>query len=145
MPLVDISKIDDQLSVSPQIGEADFEMIAALGYKSVLNLRPDGEKGDYLPAEDASRIAADKGLTYQHIPVPRDGPSEDHIEAFFNALGSLPGPILAHCGSGRRVAILWALAAVGRLNVEEIITRCAGAGHDIQKLRPALERKSQST
>ena len=65
-----ITRISENFSTSPQIAVEDVAEIASLGFKTIINNRPDGEGGESQPTSDSIKIAAEKvGLTYIHIPV----------------------------------------------------------------------------
>lgn len=140
--MTEFAKIVPQYSVAPQLMAEDFAAADAAGFASIINLRPDREKPGYLTASEASALAKEHGLQYAHIPVPKSGPTEDLIGAFAKAIADLPGPVLAHCGTGRRAAILWAICSAGALGTDEILSCCAGAGHDLSKMRPMLEQRA---
>lgn len=139
-----IAKLDDQISVAPQLIEMDFDELPELGFKSVINCRPDGE-GDrpYISAAAAAEAAEDNDLQYVHIPVPMGGFTADQVEAFAKAVADLPKPILAHCGSGKRASVLWALSNPSDLDVNGLINCCAKAGHDISPLAPQLMARAK--
>jgi sulfide:quinone oxidoreductase len=64
-----IAALTPFLSVAPQLDEAEFGTLAALGDKAVVNNRPDGE-GDDQPASAVLEAAARRhGLAYRHVPV----------------------------------------------------------------------------
>ncbi|MCH8860957.1 MAG: TIGR01244 family phosphatase [Proteobacteria bacterium] len=143
-----ISRINEHFSVSPQLDAADIEAAAAAGYKTILNLRPDGEKPGYISGAEAARIAAEHGLDYRHIPVLVKGAMPDItpqlLTSFAKALDETPGPALAYCGTGRRAALIWALGAAESTTADEIISQCAAAGHDLSAIRPILEQRAGS-
>lgn len=143
-----ISRINEHFSVSPQMDAGDIEAAAAAGFKTILNLRPDGEKPGYISDTEAARIAAEHGLDYRHIPVPVKGAMPDitpqRLTSFAKALDETPGPALAYCGTGRRAALIWALCAAETTGADEIISRCAAAGHDLSPIRPILEQRAGS-
>ena len=60
----------------------------------------------------------------------------------------LPGPVFAHCKSGTRAAILWALVASRHRPVEEVIETLRTAGQELdfleQELRDAASSASRS-
>lgn len=137
-----ISKLDEKYSVAPQLTEGDFSTIAEAGYKTVVNFRPDGEKPGYLNAIEAQQLAESNGLNYYHIPVPVNGFTNEHVAKLKDILANANAPVLAHCGTGKRASVVWALASAESGNVDDIINCCAGAGHDIRPLRPHLENIS---
>lgn len=137
----DIRRIDDRISVAPQIGEDDFAEIAARGFTTVINNRPDGEEPGQLPAARAAELARAAGLGYVHIPVTTQGLGPADVQAFADALAAAPGPVLAHCRSGTRSAILWSMAEAkgGKRPTDEILRLARGAGYDLSGQRPILE------
>ena len=60
------------------------------------------------------------------------------IAAFAEALETMPKPVLAYCGSGRRSTILWALSNNGSLTADERIRTAARAGFDLEPHRARM-------
>ena len=58
------------------------------------------------------------------------------------ALDELEGPVLAHCTSGIRSAIVWAAQAVRTEPVDKVLTALATAGFELNFLRDDLEREA---
>ncbi|AOH82963.1 hypothetical protein AWL63_02185 [Sphingomonas panacis] len=138
-----IRKIDDSVSVSPQIAPKDVADIAAAGFVAIVNNRPDGEDAGQ-PDGAAVRAAAEAaGLAYTEIPVTQAGFSHPQIDAMVQALDSAGGPVLAYCRSGTRSCNLWALAQAkqGR-DPDVLIAKGREAGYDLNGLRPLLEALS---
>ncbi|MBO9621607.1 MAG: TIGR01244 family phosphatase [Sphingomonas sp.] len=138
-----IRKIDDSVSVAPQIDPQDVPGLAAAGFRAIVNNRPDGEEFSQ-PEGDAVRRAAEAaGLAYTAIPVTHAGFSADMVEAMADALESAGGPVLAYCRSGTRSCNLWALAQASRGgDPAELTAKAAGAGYDISGIRPLLDSLS---
>ena len=131
--------LESDLHVTGQITADDIAAAAAKGIKTIINVRPDGEKdGNYLKAQDASKIAGEHGINYCHIPVVPDQISDQNVADFGKVLAELPGPVLAHCGTGKRVAVLWALSNPGGLPAKKILAIAEEAGHDLSPLAPRL-------
>lgn len=127
------------LSVSPQISEADIGTLAARGYRSVINNRPDNE-GDGQPSSAVLEAAAKRlGLGYRHIPVVSGKVTDEDVAAFHTAMAELRGPVLAFCRTGTRSTTLWALTEAPRLDPSVIVGVAADAGYDLNPLRPRLE------
>lgn len=137
----DIRRIDDSISVAPQLGEGDFAEIAARGFTTVVNNRPDGEEPGQLTAAQGAALARQAGLDYVHVPVTTQGMGPADVQDFADALAAAKGPVLAHCRSGTRSTILWAMAAAkgGKLSPDEILRMARAAGYDLSGQRPILE------
>jgi uncharacterized protein (TIGR01244 family) len=133
---MDIRRITPNYAVSPQIAPDDLPLIAAQGFRTVVNNRPDEE----IPMELSSqvmRIAAEAaGLRFIDNPVTHSTMTEERVAAQATALGE--GPVLAYCASGTRSSILWSLARVGRMAPDDILGATARAGYDLSALRARL-------
>lgn len=141
MPLT-VRNLDDGLAVAPQISVSDISEAARLGYKVIINNRPDGEEPGQLAAAEARAAAEANGLTYIHLPVDASTMGPEMAGRFAEALNGHGGPVLAHCRSGTRSTHLWAMAAAmsGARPVAEIVSRAGAAGYDLAALRPTLDR-----
>ncbi|MCG6858730.1 MAG: TIGR01244 family phosphatase [Salaquimonas sp.] len=135
-------QLEENVFVAPQLVEADFAEIAALGFRSVVGNRPDGEAEDQMPQETARAAAERHGLEFRYDPVRNFDITEDApVEAFADALEELPGPILFYCRTGTRCTLLWAQASVERLGLAKTTRIAAEAGYDLAPIRDALEER----
>lgn len=101
--------VDNHFHACGQISPADFKTLAAKGFKSAIQCRPDGEGGPSQPTSDELRqAAADAGMSFAYIPV--GGGHPDGRSAMAEALAKLPKPIVGFCLSGMRAANLYAQA-----------------------------------
>lgn len=79
--------------------------VAAMGFKTVVNNRPDGEGGPGQPLSQAMAAAAQaNGLRYVYLPVVSGAITPEQAQALHEALQSAPQPVLAFCRSGARSA-----------------------------------------
>lgn len=103
-----IRALNDEVSVAPQMGPEDVAQVAAAGFRSVVNNRPDFEHGPDQPAgseiEAAVRAA---GLEYRHLPVAGGYQTPEQIQAMAALLAELPKPVLMFCRSGARSTNLY--------------------------------------
>jgi sulfide:quinone oxidoreductase len=134
-----IAKLTPFLAVSPQIAEADLGALAAQGFRTVINNRPDSEAEDQ-PASATLAAAAERvGLDYRHVPAISGKITDDDVAAFAEALDQVKGPVLAFCRTGTRSTTLWALAEARHLDPAVILTTAAEAGYDLAALKPRLD------
>ncbi|MBV8739391.1 MAG: TIGR01244 family phosphatase [Alphaproteobacteria bacterium] len=96
-------------NVSGRLDRADIEALAAAGVHTIINNRPDGEDLGQLPAAEARKLAEAKGIAYHHIPITAASLSRSDVDAFAATLREAAEPIVAHCRSGTRSTLLWAL------------------------------------
>ncbi len=106
-----ITPVTPSFSTCAQISADDIAEIAALGFKTIVNNRPDHESGETQPTNASIQQAAEAaGLHYVYIPViPNDIKPAD-IEAYLDTMPSAPTPILGFCRTGRRAGNLFSLA-----------------------------------
>ena len=139
-----IAQLSPFLAVSPQIAESDVGVIAAQGFQSIVNNRPDGEAEDQPAAAALEAAARRQGLDYRHIPAVSGKVADQDVADFAAALEELKGPVLAFCRTGTRSATLWALASAERLSPDAVLRATAGAGYELQALKPRLEARWSS-
>ena len=141
---MEIHKITDGISVSPQIRLEDADEIARLGFKSVISDRPDGEESDQPAADAVCRAAEAAGLQFRHIPVIASDIGDRDIALFAEAMKDLPKPVLAFCRSGTRAAMLWALSQAATTGTDTVLAATRSAGYDLEQLRPRLAPRAAS-
>jgi uncharacterized protein (TIGR01244 family) len=125
-------------SVAGRLDRADIETLARTGVRTIINNRPDGEDPGQLAATEARRIADLHGVVYHHIPVTAATLSRADVDAFAAALRGGQAPVVAHCRSGTRSALLWALARMREgADPLALIADAAQHGIDIASL-PAV-------
>ena len=103
-----LRQIADTVCVAPQLTPDAMAELARLGFKSVVNNRPDFEHGPDQPtnaAIEAAAVAA--GLQYRYLPVDGGWQSPEQIAEFAALLAELPAPLLAFCRSGARSTRLY--------------------------------------
>ena len=97
----DFRRVNDSITVSPQVAEADMARAAAEGFVLVINNRPDGEDPSQPPGAAIEAAARAAGMDYLHVPV-RGGPTPEQVETVRAAVEAAQGPVLAFCRSGTR-------------------------------------------
>jgi sulfide:quinone oxidoreductase len=127
-----------RLSVTGRLDRTDIDALAQAGIRTIINNRPDDEDPGQLPAAEARRLAEAHGIAYHHIPVTAVSLTKDDIEAFAATLRTAPQPIVAHCRSGTRSTLLWALTRLREgADPLALIAEAARHGIDIAAL-PAV-------
>ena len=126
------------LSVTGRLDRADIEALAKEGVRTIINNRPDGEDPGQLPAADARRLAESLGLVYHHIPITAATLGKKDVDTFAATLKGAAAPVVAHCRSGTRSALLWALARLREgADPFALVAEAARHGIDIATL-PAI-------
>ncbi|MBQ0930742.1 TIGR01244 family phosphatase [Ideonella sp. 4Y16] len=103
-----LQQIAADVCVAPQLSPEAMAEAARLGFKAVVNNRPDFEHGPDQPTSAAVQAAAEAaGLVYRHLPVAGGYQSPEEIAAFAALLAELPRPLLCFCRSGARSTRLY--------------------------------------
>ncbi len=132
------------LAVAGALAPADFAEVARRGFKTVINNRPDGEEEGQIAAGDAACHAGDAGLAFLHIPAVKHEILDDRVlEPLAEALATADGPVLLHCRSGLRSAIMWAaLSLDAGVPLADILTAARYAGFDLEGVREELAERA---
>ncbi len=139
-----ITYITPHFAVTGMPAADDFAQLSKLGFRTVISNRPDGEEPGQMTGREEGAIAALEGLRFAHVPVVKhDLFTDDAIDAMVAAVRNGDGPILAHCKSGLRSAILWAAASALPGKVDCVINALTRAGFDLELLRDDLQEVSE--
>jgi uncharacterized protein (TIGR01244 family) len=137
-------QLEPGIFVAAQLAEADFAEVAARGFRSVVNNRPDGEAPDQLPNHRAEAAASSQGLQYRYQPIENLNVTDDDVvDAHARLMNDLPRPILFYCRSGTRCTILWAQVAAPRLGGAKTLEIASQAGYDLEVLREQIAERSR--
>jgi uncharacterized protein (TIGR01244 family) len=119
------------ISISEQISTKEIEALRRAGFRSIVDLRPDGEAPDQPPSTAVGIAARQHGLAFAYVPVLHGDIPAETVDALASSLRTLPKPVLLYCRSGRRAARTWALAEASRpdgLDAAAIATAVKSAG-----------------
>ena len=126
------------LSVTGRLDRPEIEALARAGVRTIVNNRPDDEDQGQLSAAEARRLAEAHGLVYHHIPITAATLSRADVDAFAAALRDAPTPVVAHCRTGTRSTLLWALVRMREgADALALVAEAARHGIDIASL-PAV-------
>lgn len=138
-----ITFITPGFAVTSALSPEDFGEASRLGFRAVLSNRPDGEAPDQMSARDEAVHAWRAGLRFRHVPAGKlDLFTDPVVEAMGEALAGLDGPVLAHCQSGLRSAIVWAAASARTQSVDCVLAALRQAGFDLDFLRDELDTQA---
>lgn len=103
--------MSDQVGFAAQLLPTQLAEVAAKGFRSVINNRPDLEGGTEQPTsaqiEEAARAA---GLHYVFQPVVAGQMTQFDVEVFARHFHELPKPVLMFCRTGNRSSGLYQTA-----------------------------------
>jgi uncharacterized protein (TIGR01244 family) len=110
-----IRQVAPDVCVAPQLTPEAMAEAARLGFRSVVNNRPDFEHGPEQPTNASIEAAArEAGLQYRFLPVSGGHQTPEQIAAFAQLLDELPRPLLMFCRSGARSTNLFVQAVQPR-------------------------------
>ena len=105
-----VTKHTDDFATAPQLAPEHMTAIAAHGFKTVINNRPDMEGGPDQPTSAQMQAAAEAaGLNYHYLPVVSGAITPEQVVQMASLVESANGPVLAFCRSGARSTQLWSL------------------------------------
>ena len=139
------TKINDQISVAAQITLDDLAAFAKSGFATVMNNRPDDEEPGQLDHTTVAAEAKKQGLNYVYLPIVSSAITRKDVHDFQNLLLREGKPILAHCRSGTRCYLMYALTRVLNEGASPLalVAEAAAKGYDIRAL-PMLAEKLQA-
>ena len=138
---LELKKLNEAFSVSPQISPADVKTLAEQGVKSLICNRPDGEAADQVNVTEIEAAAEEAGIKVRYQPVVSGNFSDEDIDAFLTAYEVLEKPIHAYCRTGTRSITLWSLyqRRMG-VSADRLIKTAAEQGYDLSSaLQPVGE------
>jgi len=103
-----LHRLSPEVCAAPQLAPEDMPAVAAAGFRSVVNNRPDHEGGPDQPTSAAIEAQAKAaGLAYAYLPVQSAFQTREEAERLAGLLQNLPKPVLLFCRSGSRSASLF--------------------------------------
>ena len=134
-----LMELTSDVTVAPQILPTDIRNIAQLGFKSVINNRPDGEEEGQPLNEMIEHEAKIYGLEYYHMPVFSGQITSQQVAMFTKLLENAPKPILAFCRTGTRCSLLWSMGSEDFATLTARVARAKEKGFDLSRLLEAAE------
>ncbi|MGO1749834.1 MAG: TIGR01244 family sulfur transferase [Marinobacter sp.] len=141
---MDIRKIDDTISVAPQITYTDVAEAARLGFRTLVANRPDKEEFGQPTMVDIEAAALENGMTWVYMPVESGNISDEDVDRFGAMIQDSEKPVLAFCRSGTRCTVLWALNAARTSPAQDVFDKARSAGYDISGLAPRMAQQSEN-
>ncbi len=125
------------ITVAPQIAVSDLSQLALLGYKSIINNRPDGEESAQPASAEFAQQANELGLEYCYLPVVSGQITQEQITQFGALFTKLPKPVFAFCRTGTRSSLLWVQGSDDLTDLTARLVRAKEQGYDLAALLTA--------
>lgn len=133
----DSKPLSPLVSAASQLRAEDMSVLAAEGFTSIINNRPDDEGAGQPSSAEMEAAAVAAGLSYLHAPV-RGMPDPQAVASVAERLASESdsgGRTLMFCRSGMRSTVAWALARRQEdADPDSLREAAAAAGYDLSRL-----------
>lgn len=139
---MDIRRIDETISVAPQLSVNDITEAAKLGFKTLVANRPDNEEAGQPAMADIKAAARENGMEWVYMPVESGNILDNDVDQFDEMIRKAEKPVLAFCRSGTRCTVLWALSSARSEPAQDIMTKARNAGYDIVGLAPRMAQQA---
>jgi sulfide:quinone oxidoreductase len=126
-----LRKITNKVTVSPQINADDMAAIKDAGFRAIICNRPDGEGADQPSFEEIEAAAKAVGIEARYVPVQSGMVTDEDVADFGRALEEMQRPLLAYCRTGTRSATLWSFHEAKHRPMPEILAATKAAGYDM--------------
>jgi uncharacterized protein (TIGR01244 family) len=95
-------RINERMAIAGILTAGDLEQLTAQGYRTVIDLRADGEPPpEALPPREERQRAAELGVSYHQVPIVMGLTSNASVGAVRRLLREADGSVVLHCASGR--------------------------------------------
>jgi sulfide:quinone oxidoreductase len=126
-----LHKLNEDLYISDQIELADIPLLKAIGIKTIVNNRPDGETVAQPNSQDISVAAQKLGIDYDYLPITPGCYPASLIDKFLTLLTIKKRPMVAFCRTGNRSVSLWALSQSQKYGRDYVVAKAKSIGYDI--------------
>ena len=127
--MANYKQFEDGIFIGPQPTQQDLTEAKQQGIHTVIDMRMLSEI-----ASPNAELVKNSGLNYINIPVDKTLLSVQQIDEFDAALKQNHGPVLLHCATGARAAMLLALSRARQhgWTAERTFQEAKTMGYDLQ-------------
>jgi uncharacterized protein (TIGR01244 family) len=137
-------QLTEGISVAGQIEPAQIQHLQYQGFRTIIDVRPDGEEFGQADSTKIQQSAAHASMGFAYVPVVPGVIDKDTVDAVAAALANAEKPVLIYCRSGRRAARVWALAEasrIGGLDQVQIQRALESAGEPVEDLAAEISAR----
>lgn len=141
---LDPQAVGQDIFVNRQIGVPDVRHAARRGFRTIIDMRPDGEDAGAAKAADIGRAAAANGLAFRYLPVRHGGIPADAVAQSAAFLRTAEKPVLLYCRTGNRAVRTYALVLAsehGGPDEAAILALAERSGHGVGDLRGEIAER----
>jgi len=128
-------KLSEQVTVAGQPDPVQLAELRQKGFKTIFNLRADGEENQPLSPEAEGAAVREHGMEHRHIPVSPDRMKPELVDRFRDELQAAPKPAFVHCGTGLRAGAfsMMDMAVAAGWSGEETLRKAEEMGFECDK------------
>jgi uncharacterized protein (TIGR01244 family) len=133
--------LGDGVKVREQVTLDDIGRLGSEGFRTVIDLRPDGEVAGQPSSTAVGEAARAAGMSFAYVPTPHGTIPDETVSELSRVLASAPRPVMLYCRSGKRAARVWALAEASRTGgpmADSIATIVKQAGQPVDDILPRI-------
>jgi uncharacterized protein (TIGR01244 family) len=139
--------LGEGIKVREQVTLDDVARLGGEGYRTVIDLRPDGEVAGQPASTAVGEVARSAGMSFAYIPTPHGTIPDETVAEFSRVLADAPRPVMLYCRSGKRAARVWALAEAARSGgptADSIAKIVSQAGQPVDDILPRIAARVAS-
>jgi len=140
----DLVRINRRVYLTSQLQPQHILPLGERGFRTIIDIRPDGEEPGQPSSVDIRQRAQGGGLKFHYVPVPHDNIPDEAVAAVKEALSEDPAPVLLYCRTGRRAARTLALAEASRADgpsCDSILNMVKAAGFSAEDLKDNITQR----
>src|SRR3954467_7423422 len=114
-PRLALRELTENILITEQLTLEEVKALHQYYFKTVIDLRPDGETPDQPSSSEIGTLIKENKMTFAYVPVPHGDIPDSAVDALAKAISESPKPILMYCRSGKRAARTWSLVEASRV------------------------------
>lgn len=144
LPPAKVKPLNGDIAVSEQLKPQELPELRERGFRTIIDLRPDGEAIGQASSAEMHQAASATGMQFSYVPVPHGQIPDSAVAALDKALANSSGPVLLYCRSGKRAARTWGLVEASRssgMDGKAILTAIRASGQSADDLSEDIARR----
>ena len=105
-----VLEVAPEVYATGQLFEADLQLVAKQGVRSIVDTRPDTEASGQPSFANLVKVAEELGIVLVHFPVDPGPIRREVAEAFAEVCDELKRPLIVCSSTGGRATSIWEMA-----------------------------------
>lgn len=137
-------RVADGVYYAPQITPKDVAVLARNHFKTIVDLRPDGEAKDQASSEEIEGASRRFDIAFHYVPVPHESIPDDAVDNLREVIAKEPKPAVLYCRTGRRAVRTFALTQASQGDgptAASILAMVKSAGFTADDLKDKIDER----